>query len=87
MLLAWAYLLSAAIVPMIEAEASVTYLSNAFPASDSFPPQHDLVVAQGHHVGLRLHASLLRDQLRRNRLLSEVNRWVVLWKRRCTDIP
>ncbi|MDG7002389.1 MAG: DUF72 domain-containing protein, partial [Nitrososphaerota archaeon] len=43
MVLGWAYLLSAVTVPTIEAEASVTYLSNKFPGIGLIPPHSTIL--------------------------------------------
>ena len=81
MLLGWAYLLSAVTVPTIEAEASVTYLSNKFPDLGLIPP-HSTILSWPKGIMLGYGFMLLFFVLNfvGIRLLSEVNRWVVLWK-------
>lgn len=81
MLLGWAYLLSAVSVPAIEAEASVTYLSSKFPTIGLIAPNSTII---SWPKGVMLAFGFLLFFFFLNfvgiRLLSEVNRWVVLWK-------
>ncbi|MHB1552898.1 MAG: APC family permease [Acidimicrobiales bacterium] len=80
-LLGWAYLLSAVTVPTIEAEASVTYLSNKFPGIGLIPP-HSTILSwpKGIMLGYGFMLFFFVLNFVGIRLLSEVNRWVVLWK-------
>jgi amino acid transporter len=81
MLLAWAYLLSAAIVPTIEAEASVTYLNGEFPSLGLITPSSTILSwPKGVMLGFGFMILFFFINLVGIRLLSEVNRWVVLWK-------
>ncbi len=81
MLLGWAYLLSAVSVPAIEAEASVTYLSSKFPTIGLISPNSTIL---SWPKGVMLAFGFLLFFFFLNfmgiRFLSEVNRWVVLWK-------
>ena len=81
MLLAWAYLLSAAIVPTIEAEASVTYISSKFPTMGLIAPSSTILSwPKGIMLGYGFMVLFFFLNVLGIRLLSEVNRWVVLWK-------
>jgi amino acid transporter len=81
MLLAWAYLLSAAIVPTIEAEASVTYLNSEFPKIGLVTPNSTILSwPKGIMLGYGFMIFFFLLNFLGIRLLSEVNRWVVLWK-------
>jgi amino acid transporter len=81
MLLGWAYLLSAVTVPTIEAEASVTYLSNKFPSIGLIPP-HSTILSwpKGIMLGYGFMLFFFVLNFVGIKLLSEVNRLVVLWK-------
>ena len=81
MVLGWAYLLSAVTVPTIEAEASVTYLSNKFPGIGLIPP-HSTILSwpKGIMLGYGFMLFFFVLNFVGIRLLSEINRWVVLWK-------
>lgn len=81
MLLGWAYLLSAVSVPAIEAEASVTYLSSKFP-SIGLIPANSTILAWPKGVMLAFGFMLFFFFLNfiGIRMLSEVNRWVMVWK-------
>ena len=81
MVLAWAYLLSAVTVPTIEAEASVTYLSNKFPDLGLIPPNSTVLSwPKGIMLGYGFMIFFFFLNFVGIKLLSEVNRWVVLWK-------
>ncbi len=81
MILGWAYLLSAVSVPAIEAEASVTYLASKFP-SIGLIPANSTIISWPKGVMLAFGFMIFFFVLNfvGIRLLSEVNRWVVLWK-------
>ena len=81
MLLAWAYLLSAVTVPTIEAEAAVTYLGSKFPTIGLITP-HSTILSwpSGIMLGFGFMLFFFLLNFVGIRLLSEVNRWVVLWK-------
>jgi amino acid transporter len=81
MLLAWAYLLSAVTVPTIEAEASVTYLSSKFRTLGLIAPNSTILSwPKGIMLGYGFMLLFFVLNFVGIRLLSEVNRWVVLWK-------
>ncbi len=81
MLLGWAYLLSAATVPTIEAEASVTYLNAKFPTLGLISPNSTILSwPKGIMLGYGFMLVFFLLNFLGIRFLSEVNRWVVLWK-------
>ncbi len=81
MLLGWAYLLSAATVPTIEAEASVTYLNAKFPDLGLITAKSTILSwPKGILLGYGFMLVFFVLNFLGIRLLSEVNRWVVLWK-------
>jgi amino acid transporter len=81
MLLGWAYLLSAVSVPAIEAEASVTYLSSKFPDIGLIPPGSTILAwPKGVMLAFGFMLFFFFLNFVGIRVLSEVNRLVVLWK-------
>ena len=81
MLLAWSYLLSAVTVPTIEAEASVTYLNSEFPKIGLISPNSTILSwPKGIMLGYGFMLFFFVLNFVGIRFLSEVNRWVVLWK-------
>ncbi|MGH9170824.1 MAG: APC family permease [Acidimicrobiales bacterium] len=81
MLLGFAYLLSAVSVPAIEAEASVTYLSSKFPHIGLISPSTTIISwPKGVLLAFGFMLVFFVLNMAGIRLLSEVNRWVVLWK-------
>jgi amino acid transporter len=80
MLLGFAYLLSAVSVPAIEAEASVTYLSSKFPDIGLVGANTIISWPKGVMLAFGFMILFFFLNFLGIRLLSEVNRWVVLWK-------
>jgi amino acid transporter len=80
LLLGWAYLLSAVSVPAIEAEASVTYLSSKFPTIGLVGSTGIISWPKGVMLAFGFMIFFFVLNFVGIRLLSEVNRWVVLWK-------
>ena len=80
LLLGWAYLLSAVSVPAIEAEASVTYLSSKFPTIGLVGATGIISWPKGVMLAFGFMIFFFMLNFVGIKLLSEVNRWVVLWK-------